>query len=251
MFLIDTALKEWGCTMISASTKYTRWEDWIIGEKIPRKSEKIQKLQQTISTCMQELYTRYLTDTLNQTIPILYIDCATKWEKDIILFIGEQYACKNEENKTSVLEALHRHSIVGEIWYWKTYGEQSESVNIQEIFNHYTKLLKKNINNQENLERMYGLEYNWIIYAIAKILRKQDQKYLYLYLDNAKNLSVNENSRLNNLLYTRGSIYEDRYIRLKINNGDNNRKTRSTNTWQRAQATHDYTETSIKELDIE
>jgi len=243
---IDMALQEWWCTMISPQSNYIRDEFWIGWKSIDRTQENYNKLQQTISTRMQALYTKQLAATLKNTTPILCIDCKAKGESDIIFFILQQYTQGKDSINHLILESLHRRSIVNEQGYRRQY-EIDKTSNTQEILSHYSKLLKQYTNTHDSAELMYGFEFDRIINTISNILKHEDEKYLYLYLDNIENLTINEQSRLNNILYTRGRMYEDRRMRLKINNGWKDWKAWTTNTRQKVQSIHDYGETSIKE----
>jgi len=167
---------------------------------------------------MQALYTEQLATTLKNTTPILHIDCKTKGESDIMFFILQQYTQGKDSIDHLILESLHKRSIVKEQGYRKQYGIDKTS-NTQEILSHYSKLLKQYTNTHDSAEQMYGFEFDRIINTISNILKHENEKYLYLYLDNIENLTINEQSRLNNILYTRGEIGKDRQMKLKINNG--------------------------------
>lgn len=76
------------------------------------------------------------------------------------------------------------------------------------------------------------------------------QQALYLHLDAVGELTTAEQQRINMLLYSRGNIRNDKRIRLKINNGGNQWKTRTTHQGHRVEATHDYCANYIGEKDF-
>ena len=81
-------------------------------------------------------------------------------------------------------------------------------------------------------------------------MEQKNTKYLYLYLDNIGHLSIGEQTRINRILYARGGIDNNKRIRLKINNGNDQRKTRTSDSGHRVEAPHDYSERTIYEKDL-
>jgi hypothetical protein len=235
--------------MIVPQSKYTRNEFWIAWSSIDWSEENYKKLEKTISERMQTLYQESLIEVLKNPL-VTYINCSQKWKKDIFLFIIEQLSKQNntQANFISILKALHRQSMVQEQGYWKQFQEK-KSISIEELREIYCNEYQSHITNKDQayIDRLQGAEDNRIMEAMAYILENKNAKDLYLYLDNISELSVDEQSRINNILYTRGSVDKDKYIRLKINNGNRYRRTYITNTWKRVQSTHDYSETNIKE----
>lgn len=106
-------------------------------------------------------------------------------------------------------------------------------------------------NIQQALTMTLNFEMDAYLAIIEKIL-KLNSKSAYLYLDNTSSLSSEEQQRINLLLCRRGAIgfFGDCYLRIKINNGAESRKTRMATNGHRATATHDYSSSTIREEDL-
>lgn len=86
--MIGLNLDSQGCTMIEPGYTYQRDEKEFRSKKVERKEGNKQLLEKTISTVMKEKYEKQIAETLD-TLPIVYVNCAEKGEKDIILRIME------------------------------------------------------------------------------------------------------------------------------------------------------------------
>lgn len=254
-FYINLIFDEPNCTMISPGYEYIHKEDGGMPNRKPWNPDNLNKLEQMISETMKERSQKELMETFAKKIPSLYIDCRNKWEDDIMFFILKEYIkqSKAPNNNTIVTNAIWRHIRVTESKEkWNEYI-QNNTPTIEEIVQYYTeslkKLLKENINEQQK-NRIMNFEsditFNWL----HKLMEDEWEKHLYLYLDKIHILSIEEQQRINMLLYTRWNISIDKRIRLKINNGHWSWKTRYTSGWIRIQSPHDYSERGIYENEL-
>lgn len=253
--LIDLHLQDPNCTMISPWYRYPRDDQ---NMPIPGKREKIQwnpdnltKIESTISHCMQTRYRDELIETLEKKIPILYIDCQQKWEDDIMLFIFREYISQSQtENKdTLVSKAIGDHTIVVPNKQDRQKYVQENTPTSEEMIHHYRHLLKELVqaHDEDYKKTLLNFERDITFEGLGNLMEKEWQKYLYLYLDKIQSLSIEEQQRINVFLYTRWAIKNDRYVRVKINNGNWIWKTRYSATGHRIQSTHDYSELNIYE----
>ncbi len=255
-FRINLALEENGCTVISPWNDYTRDEYGVVDKTIPRAPENMLKLEETISECMKKLYQKSLMETLEKEAPIMYIDCQQKWDDDIMLFILKEYARTSKINdKGSIIsKVIERRTIVIESpQKRKEYIDQNQP-NSEEMLNHYSKCLKTYLSlidsDPKNKNIVLGFECDVTFEGLAKFMEKEDIGYMYLYLDKIQSLSLDEQSRINRLLFARWGIRNDKYIRIKINNGNKWWKTWYTDGGHRAEAIHDYSEHHVYKKDL-
>jgi hypothetical protein len=205
---------------------------------------------------MKERNQKELMETLDKKILSLYIDCRNKWKNDIMLFIFKEYIKQSQaKNKLDIVtHTIWRHTIVTEIKeQWNEYIK-TNAPTIEQIVQHYSEslktLLKENTDEQRK-NHLLNFESNITFNGLSKLMEDEWQKYLNLYLDKVQALSVEEQQRINTLLYTRWNIPDDRRIRLKINNGQWSWKTRYSAIGHRVESPHDYSETTIRENELE
>lgn len=252
---IDQALEQWWCTMLSPSYTYPKDKDgFTIFKKTERNPDNLVLLEKTISQHMYSRYQNHLLEILNKEIPILYVNCQQKSEHDILFFILKEYVktTKIPNKEELVSQAIGDHTIVTQSCSdWKIFIRDNK-LNVDEIFMYYEQLLRQKLQKgDDNFNRsLLNLESDILFEWLPKLMKAEDITHLNVYLDNTGTLSIDEQSRINELLYTRGAI-KDRWLRLKINNGNARRKTRTSKSWHRVEATHDYSETSIKEEDVQ
>ncbi|MFA6256396.1 MAG: hypothetical protein WC606_04395 [Candidatus Absconditabacterales bacterium] len=251
---IDSTLQEPQCTMISPGYKHPRNEDDmpIAGsKKIQRDPDHLIKLENTISLCMKTRYQEELLDTLKEKIPSLYIDCSQKGEDDIMFFILKEYIKQSKANdKASILS-----EVIGSQTITVINKSLKNDANAEEILNQYSqsrKALLQTSDNAQYKKSLLNIEAELTFQGLAKLLQQEQKKYLYLYLDKTKILSTDEQQRINTFLFARGSlsIFQDSYVRLKINNGNGVWKTRLSSTGHRVESPHDYSEVNIYEDDV-
>ncbi|MCX6825010.1 MAG: hypothetical protein NTY80_02185 [candidate division SR1 bacterium] len=254
---IDLYLKSGECTMICPGYKYPRDEDgFSTRTKQERDTNNLIKLENTVSQRMQLGYKQALLETLEEKIPILYIDCQQKGGDDIMFFILKEYLKQSKaENKNVIIgKAIGNYSVVTESSdKRKTYMKNNNYFTTEEILLHYQQLLKDKLqaNDTDEFQKMIlNFEREIVSDGVGKLMEEENKKYLYLYLDKIENLSIDEQQRINSFLYTRGAIHHGRWIRVKINNGKGVWKTRTSSTGHRIQSTHDYGEYSIYEKDL-
>ena len=256
--LIDLYLQDPNCTMISPWYIYKkdendipRWKD-----KIERNPDNLKKLENMISTSMIKHHQQELIETLEKKIPSLYIDCSKKWDDDIMFFVFKEYIKQSQsENKQQIIgQIIGDHSIVTSSRDDRKNYIKSNQPSIEEIIIYYNNLLitllQANYTN-DNKNAILNFETDITFNGLSQLMEEEWYKYLYLYLDNIQKLSIEEQQRINTLLYTRWKISGDRWIRVKINNGQWIWKTRYSSTWHRIEATHDYSEISIHENELE
>ncbi|MEI6426426.1 MAG: hypothetical protein WCO66_03670 [Candidatus Absconditabacteria bacterium] len=239
--------------MISPRYKYTRNEDFR-REKIERKEGSIKKLEGLISQTMKENYQKNIAETLEDEKPILYIDCSEKEDLDIMFFILKEYE-KNStlENKSQILaNIIKKRTMILEPEQREEYIK-TQQPNSKEMLTHYRQLLQKKLTElqPDHIQYILNCENDIAITGLATFMKEEDKSHIYLYVDNTKNLSVDEQTRINLLLYARGGIDHSKWIHLKINNGNSARKTRTASNGHRVESTHDYSEIDIKEEDLD
>lgn len=254
---IDLNLQDSNCMMISPEYTHVKDEDgFSTHNRKERNPDNLVKLENIISTCMQRRQQEELLDTLNKKIPILYIDCLQKWEDDIMLFILKEYIkiSKAEDKNIALGEAIWDNSVATESRQERNKTIREDNPTTEEILSRYQQLLKNLLQKNDNPEYKTSIEdaeAHITFDGLGGLMKQEDQKYLYLYLDNIGILTWDEQRRINVFLYTRWRIKNDRRIRIKINNGKWLRKTRTTSTWHRTQGTHDYSDINIREHELE
>jgi len=254
-FYINLILDAPQCDMIRPWYEYDR-EKGGIPERKKWNPDNLIKLEDMISRTMRERNQKELMETLDKKILSLYIDCRNKWEDDIMLFIFKEYIKQSQANNKNdiVSNAIWRHTIVTESKeQWDTYIKEN-NLTLDEILQYYSEslktLLQENIN-EEQKNRLLNFESDITFNGLGQLMEDEWHKYMTLYLDKVQLLSIEEQQRINMLLFTRWNIPQDRRIRLKINDGQWSWKTRRTMSGHRAEATHDYSEITIRENELE
>jgi len=255
--IVDQILQSPQCSMISPG--YTHKKDKhgisLRDGKIPRNPDNLIKLEDTISQRMQIHSKNELIETLEKKIPSLYINCLQKWDDDIMFFIFKKYIEQSiAENKhIAIAKAIWDNSVVTPSREARKKYVQEQKPNHEEMIHNYSQFLKEKLQESDDIgykETILHYESNITFDGIDKLLQEEDQTYLYLYIDNIDVLSVNEQQRINNLLYARWLVGHRRYIRIKINNGKWARKTRQTRSWIRVETPHDFEEKTISEYEL-
>jgi hypothetical protein len=205
---------------------------------------------------MQKRNQKELMKTLEKKTLSLYIDCRNKWEDDIMLFIFKEYIKQSQaDNKNNIVSnAIWRHTIVADSKeQWDKYIKEN-NLTLDGILQYYSESLKtllKENNDEERKNRLLNFESDITFNGLGQLMEDEWHKCMTLYLDKVQLLSIEEQQRINMLLFTRWNIPQDRRIRLKINDGQWSWKTRSTMSGHRAEATHDYSEITIRESELE
>jgi hypothetical protein len=174
---------------------------------IQRNPDTLITLENTISTCMQHRYQQELMETLEKKIPILYIDCGQKGEDDIMLFIFKEYSKQSQakDKDTLVAETIGDHTIVTPSKRERTQYIQEHTPNSEEMLQHYNLLRKELLvaNDEDYKKMLENFEKDITFNGIGDLMKSEEQKYLYLYLDKIQSLSREEQQRINVFLYTR------------------------------------------------
>lgn len=265
---IDLTLKDSVCTVIGPANNYTKDKYGITNWKKPRNSDNLIKLENTISKCMKDLYEKWISknaiknsaqmaliELLEEETPILYIDCEQKKDDDILLFILKEYLKQSKsKNKEKIISNIiwSRTIVVQNQEERKSYITQNNP-NIKQMLDHYSCLLKTILEKNKDPEyknTLLNFEADIVFDGLGNLMENENEKYLYLYLDKISSLSVDEQCRINQLLYRRWTIGKFRILKIKINNGNKWRKTRTAANGHRVEATHDYFSTDIKEEDV-
>lgn len=227
----------------------------IMRERIEWDADNLTILENTISEHMTSRYQSQLAETLNKQIPILYIDCQKRWEDDIMLFIFNEYIkqSKAKNKKTIVSEAIWGYTMIAkseEAW-WNYV--QEHKLDIEWMLIYYRKTLQNLLTKKKDLDyknRILSEEAHITFEWLAKLMKADNTNYLDVFIDNIQSLDIYEQQRINFLLYTRWAINDNKWLRVKINNGHDFWKTRKTSSWHRTESTYDYTEIRIDEEDV-
>ena len=254
-FYVHLILDSPQCTMISPWNEYNR-EKVGMPERKKWNPDNLIKLEDMVSRTMRLRNQKELLETLDKKILSLYIDCRNKWEDDIMLFIFKEYIKQSQANNKNniVSDAIWRHTIITKSKeQWDTYIKEN-NLTLNGILQYYSESLKTLL--QENTDeewrnRLLNFECNIAFNGLGRLMEDEWHKYMTLYLDKVQLLTIEEQQRINMLLFTRWSIPQDRWIRLKINDGQWSRKTRKTMSGHRTEATHDYSEITIRENELE
>jgi hypothetical protein len=94
--------------------------------------------------------------------------------------------------------------------------------NIEETIIHYKKSLDELLqaNPEEDKKKtILDFESSMTFHGISHLMREENIRYINLYLDNIQSLSAAEQQRINSLLFARGGLPHDRWIKIKINDG--------------------------------
>ena len=248
--------------MIGPQYKRTRDEENFNHQKIAREEGNKEKLEKTISEVMKTKCQQQLMETLTDELPLTYIDCSEKGEKDILLRMMEVLykKYKSSEIDKEIKKVLLQESMIEkeDIELLKKFANEYAGTNLGEDFlaEHEKYFAKRYLQlSEENpgaLSMFMNFQTDAILSCMAKILEHSSESS-YLYLDNVACLSIEEQQRINRLLFTRGAVgrFGDAYLRIKINNGMEHRKTRQTSSGQRVQSPHDYSDINIPEEDLE
>lgn len=238
------------CTIISPRYKYKKNEETFKHEKIERKLGNLALLEATISSAMIDSHKKHLVETLSDTKPIIYLDCSHKWDKDILFFMMEQLIEKYpwEETNGIIKDVITTTSMIDESVRKKiSHTDWNFLSRYYEAF--ATELTKYDNDNAKN--SLINFEIDVPLAIMSEILEEKG-KYAYMYLDNIAFLTMEEQQRINRLLYARGWIDHLGHcsLYLKINNWSSWRKTRFTSYGQKIEAPHDYSETTLAEEDL-
>lgn len=254
-FYINLLLGSPQCTMISPWYEYDR-------EKIGRPERKkwnpdnLIKLEQMVSDTMIERHKQELAEILEKKVLSLHIDCRNKWEDDIMLFIFKEYIKQSQakDKNNIVTNIIWRHTIVTDNKEQRDEYIKNNIPTLDGMLQHYTQSLKTLLEgntDEQRRNRLMNFETDVTFNGLSRLMEDEWQKYLNLYLDKVQSLSVEEQERINTLLYTRWNIPGDKRIRLKINNGQWSWKTRYSAIGHRVESPHDYSETTIRENELE
>ena len=251
---IDMALEAPWCNMITPWHKYVRDNSGIVKTKIDRNPDNKIKLENSVSESMKKMYQQNIAQTLNTQVPHFYVDCSQKGEDDIMFFIFRECVKKFPwENKEQIIsKIIGQRTIITEGTKYRDIYHGQKNPSLDEILDHYSELFKIHSDSKdpEYMRRLLNYESDIAFDGLAKFMDWKDSHHLYLYLDKVQHLSVDEQIRINRILYARWWIRNNKYVRLKINNGNNQRKTRYADNGHRVEAVHDYSETSIYEEDL-
>lgn len=252
---IDLALQENSCTMINPWHTYEVDDLGIVKQKIERNPENITKLEQRISQRMKILSQENLLETLEKEVPILHIDCGEKGDDDIMFFIFRECVKRSTiaDKANFVARIIWKRTLLTDSPEDRKRYVQKEQPHVQEIFNQYNWLLKerKEGKDSEFIQELLRRESDITFDGLSEFMEGENTRYLYLYLDNIQHLSIDEQRRINRFLYTRWAIWNgNEWIRLKINNGSKQRKTRTSDAGLKIESTHDYSDTDIYEKDL-
>lgn len=231
------------CTFFSQRNEYYKDKNWLIDFqkwRIAWKSEKIANISNLVSQAMRETF-----EELDQKA--LFINCAEKNE-DILLHILRLFLAKLDFEATDIIKYIGKYSII-------TDNESNRydlvvDKNSTEILDIYQKSLLERINEMpEKADMIMRFEYDNTIHTLAKLLYKAWLDYIYIFLDRIDNLTIDEQQRINQILYSRWWISKNKYLRLKINNIWNYRKIWKSISWISIQSTHDFQEIRLEEGD--
>lgn len=156
---------------------------------------------------MKEKYQKNIAETLEDEKPIHYIDCSQKEDLDIMFFILKEYE-KNStlENKSKILaDIIKKRTMILEAEQREEYIN-TQQPNSKEMLTHYRTLLQKKLTElkPDHIQYILNCENDIAINGLATFMKEENKSHIYLYLDNTKNLSVDEQTRINLLLYARG-----------------------------------------------
>lgn len=254
-FYVNLILDDPQCNMISPWYEYNR-EKVGMPERKKWNPDNLIKLEEIVSDTMKERSQKELIETLDKKVLSLYIDCRNKWEDDIMLFIFKEYIKQSQtKDKTNIVShAIWRHTIVTDNRYKRNEYIKEKTPTLDELLQHYTESLKKLLEgntDKQRKNRLLNFESDITFDGLSRLMENEWQRYMYLYLDKVQSLSIEEQERINTLLYTRWGISYDRWIRLKINNGQWTWKTRYASVGHRVESPHDYSETTIRENELE
>lgn len=256
---IDLFLQDPNCAMIWPWYMYEKDEHGIPiwKQKIQRNPDNLKKLEEVISTTMKTRHQQELRETLEKTTPILYIDCdKKKWTDDILFFIFKSYIQQSQaQNKSEIIgQIVWDNSIATSSRKdWKEHIKDTRPTT-EEIIDQYTILLTDLLqanNATDKQKTILNMESHVAIDGIARLMLDENIRNMYLYLDNINSLTTDEQQRINSLLFARWALPHDRWINLKINNGNGSWKTWTTMSGDRTQATHDYSDITIREHELE
>lgn len=242
------------CKMISPWSAYQDdWWEIFDKKKIKRKNENIEKLTMSISNKMKEISQWEILTVLDEKISIIYIDCEQKWERDIMFYIAKIFLQSiKDKNIVNILgEIIWENSIVIDDYNNRIEYINQNNLDLDWIFDYYIQIRNEYLKNKN--EKIIEMTINHECDIVFKLLEEfiENKNYLYIYLDNIKILEQHDKKRVNKFLYSRWSLWNQNWVRLKINNGDKNRNTRSTPSWHRVESPHDYSDHLIYEKEVE
>lgn len=221
--------------------------------KIERKQGNLDLLENTISQVMKTKYEWEIVKALQDASPVLYLDCSQKWENKILFAIMEKLIEKYPWEQTEAIfkKVVMQISMVDDE-IKKVFPQDFKAFTqaYTESFANHVKSFEDREDKDEVIPKVVAFENDVALRTISKIL-KENKQHAYIYLDHAAALTIEEQQNINRILYTRWAVgMNDGVLFLKINDGKWARQTWSTGTWQVAQATHDYSEYSIREEDL-
>lgn len=254
--LIDSALQEHGCSIISPWHRYTKDLFGIDNSSIKRKWDNVTKLTNTISHRMQILYQQHIAEILKDTPPIIYIDCTKKWSDDIMFFLLQECIKRSAmENKEEVIsDIIWQRTIVTPDSDVRNQYMQEHQLDIDWVLKYYRQQLQIHLDTENKnptfVRDVLNYEGDMALDGLSACMEHHNVRHLYVYLDQIDQLNIDEQKRINQLLYARWAINHNQWIRLKINNGNQQWKSWQSYSWRQIVATHDYSERHICEDDI-
>ncbi len=93
---------------------------------------------------------------------------------------------------------------------------------MEEMIIHYKKSLNELLqaNPEEDKKKIIlDFESYMTFHGISHLMHEEHIRYINIYLDNIQSLSAAEQQRINSLLFARGALPHDRWIKIKINDG--------------------------------
>jgi len=155
---------------------------------------------------MKEKHQKNILETLEDTTPIQYIDCSQKGEADIMFFILKEYEKHSLlEDKTKILaEIIKKRTMILEPEQREEYIK-SEQPTSEEMIAHYQQILQQKLTElkPDHAKYIVNCENDIAIAGLASFMKKENKTHIYLYLDNINHLSLEEQTRINLLLYAR------------------------------------------------
>lgn len=234
------------CKIISPWMIYQEnWWDTFNREKINRKIENLEKLTMSISKIMKEI--------LGENISAIYVDCEKKWKDDIMVYILKVFFqhIKNESIINVLGETIWENSTVINNYDHRIQYINQNNLDIDWIFDYYMQIRDEFLKSKtkESIDMIMSFESDITFRLLKEFI--EDKTYIYMYLDNTKVLEKEEKKYVNRFLYSRWSLWSQKWIHLKINNWERNRDTRTTSSGHRVESPHDYSDHLIYEKEVE
>ncbi len=254
-FYVNLILNEPQCSMISPGYEYLRTNGGL-----PQRKEwhpdNLNTLEDMVSKTMLIRHTQQLVETLEKKIPSLYIDCSKRWDDDIMLFIFKEYIKQSPaDNKANIVgNVIWDHSVATKSRADRNEYIKNDAPVLETLLQQYSQNLRQLLDandDEKYTKNILNRESDITFNGLGKLMKNEWEKYLCLYLDKIQTLTIGEKQRINTFLYTRWSIPQERWIRLKINNGQWAWRTRYSSVGQKIESPHDYSESTIRENELE